>query len=106
MSGLMWYTYRALYDQHGCCNVLSEGGMRLSKREFTVANEYVYNRSSAARWIISHLYRNLHFVLAYWLSATLAIVLINSLIPILTGSAFDAVLQRNVSRLVVISLTL
>jgi ATP-binding cassette subfamily B protein len=78
----------------------------LSKREFTVANEYAYNRSSAVRWIVSHLYRNIHFVLAYLLAATLAIVLINSLIPILTGAAFDAVLQKNVNRLVAISLTL
>jgi ATP-binding cassette subfamily B protein len=80
--------------------------MGLSKREFTVANEYQYNRSSAVRWIISHLLRNIQFVLSYLLAATLANILINSLIPVLTGAAFDAVLQRSMSRLVTISLTL
>ena len=29
----------------------------MAKREFTVENEYVYNRTSPLRWVVSHVWR-------------------------------------------------
>lgn len=75
------------------------------KREFTVANEYQYNRSGPVRWIISHLLRYKHLVISFMLAATLTNVLY-AIIPILTGMAFSAVLQSAHSELLGISLSL
>jgi ATP-binding cassette subfamily B protein len=77
----------------------------LIKREFTVVGEYYYNRSSPVRWIISHLLRYIHLVISF----ILAVILTNTiyaLVPVLTGSAFNAVLQGDRSRLLSISLTM
>jgi ATP-binding cassette subfamily B protein len=64
----------------------------LLKREFTVAGEYHYNRSSAVRWIISHLLRYKHLILSFMLTVILTNILY-SVIPVLTGVAFNVVLQ-------------
>jgi ATP-binding cassette subfamily B protein len=77
----------------------------LIKREFTVANEYQYNRSGPVRWIISHLLRYKHLVISFMLAATLGNVFY-AIIPILTGMAFNAVLQSAHSTLPGISLAL
>ncbi|RMF00025.1 MAG: ABC transporter ATP-binding protein, partial [Chloroflexi bacterium] len=64
------------------------GQRKLSNREFTVANEYVYNRTSPLRWIISHVLR----YPALPLLAILATVINNlaySYIQVLIGQAFD-----------------
>jgi ATP-binding cassette subfamily B protein len=62
----------------------------LIKREFTVAGEQHYNRSSPVRWIISHLARYIHLVLSFIL-AVIVTNTIYALIPVLTGVAFNAV---------------
>jgi ATP-binding cassette, subfamily B, bacterial len=79
----------------------------LIKREFTVANEYQYNRSTPVRWIISHLMRYKHLILSFML----AVILTNTLyavIPVLTGVAFNIVLQGELAhnRLLEVSLAL
>jgi ATP-binding cassette subfamily B protein len=77
----------------------------LSKREFTIANEYVYNRASAVRWIVSHLARYKHLVICFFL-AIIVTNMLYVLIPVLTGWAFNAVLQNNYQSLLSISLML
>ena len=61
------------------------------KREFTVADEYHYNRSDPVRWIISHLLRYKHLIASYMLAAILTNILYAA-IPVLTGQAFNIVL--------------
>ncbi|HCI82259.1 MAG TPA: ABC transporter ATP-binding protein, partial [Ktedonobacter sp.] len=75
------------------------------KREFTVADEYSYNRSGPARWITSHLLRYKLFVLLFMFTAIMANVL-NASIPALTGVAFNVVLSNNERQLVLIALAL
>jgi ATP-binding cassette subfamily B protein len=63
----------------------------VEKREFTVANEYRYRRSSPVRWIVSHLLRYPQFPLG----ALLASVLNNwfySSIQVFVGRAFDVII--------------
>ena len=62
------------------------------KREFTVAGEYHYNRSSPVRWVITHLLRYKHLILSFILTVILTNILY-SVIPILTGLAFNVVLE-------------
>ena len=69
-----------------------------SKQEFTVVGEYQYNRSIPTRWIASHLLRYKHYAIGFILTALLANILINSFIPVLTGSAFDAVMHGDAGR--------
>lgn len=61
-------------------------------REFSIANEYRFNRASAARWILSHLLRYKPYVVWFLFSALMVNVFFAS-IPRLTGLAFDEVLQ-------------
>ncbi len=76
-----------------------------NNREFTVADEYLYNRRSAGRWITSHLLR-------YPLLPALVVVLsvsemgLFSYAPILTGQAFDLMLspQRSIAALTGVAL--
>ena len=79
----------------------------LSKREFTVANEYSYNRSSPARWIASHLLRYKHFLFGFMLLSITTNTLYAS-ISTLTGAAFNTVFQGEAARsgLLTIALTL
>jgi ATP-binding cassette, subfamily B, bacterial len=62
------------------------------KREFSVANEHIYNRSGPLRWILSHLLRYPHFLASFLIAATLTNVFFSA-IPRLTGLAFDEVLR-------------
>jgi ATP-binding cassette subfamily B protein len=64
----------------------------LIKREFTIANEYHYNRSNPVRWIASHLLRYKHLMLGFMLAVILTNILY-AVIPVLTGVAFNIVLQ-------------
>jgi ATP-binding cassette, subfamily B, bacterial len=78
-----------------------------AKREFSVANEHVYDRSGPVRWILSHLIRYPHFLASFLLAATLTNVLFSA-VPRLTGMAFDEVLQPepSPSRLLSIALSI
>lgn len=67
-----------------------------SKREFTVADEHVYDRSSASRWIISHLLRY-KVLLVVFLIAAISTNILFSALPRLTGLAFDEVLKSEPS---------
>jgi ATP-binding cassette subfamily B protein len=77
------------------------------KREFSVEDEHVYNRSGPVRWILSHLLRYPHFLVSFLLAATLTNVLFSA-IPRITGLAFDEVLkpQPNPGRLFTIALSI
>jgi ATP-binding cassette subfamily B protein len=66
----------------------------VSKREFTIADEYLYNRKSAARWIVSHLLRYKRFMLSFSLSS----IITNSFyatVPVLTGMAFNVLTEKH-----------
>jgi ATP-binding cassette, subfamily B, bacterial len=77
-----------------------------SKQEFTVTGEYQYNRFSPTRWIASHILHYKFYTAFFLLTALLANVLINSFIPILTGSAFDAVTHGEAGRDLLIHIAL
>jgi ATP-binding cassette subfamily B protein len=62
------------------------------KREFSVEDEHLYNRSGPLRWILSHLLRYPHLLASFLFAATLTNVLFSA-IPRLTGLAFDDVLR-------------
>src|SRR5207253_5888816 len=82
---------------------MSAGGACLSKREFTIANEYQYNLTNPVRWIVSHVLRYKRYIASF----VLASIVTNALyacVPILTGTAFNAVLQGAGSQLVNIAL--
>ncbi len=64
----------------------------MTNREFTIADEYHYNRAGPIRWILSHLLRHKFFLTTFILGTVLAQVL-QSLIPDLTGAAFTEVLR-------------
>ena len=78
-----------------------------SKREFSVAGEYTYNRAGPLRWIVSHLLRYPLLLTSFLCAATLTNVLF-SVIPMLTGQAFDAVLHTppDAQRLLLVALTI
>ncbi|MCK5921707.1 MAG: hypothetical protein KAG66_12250, partial [Methylococcales bacterium] len=70
----------------------NQDGVPLSKREFKLENEYEYNRSSPARWIMSHLARY------PWLPlAVIAAAVLNNFahaqIQVYIGRAFDLLEQ-------------
>jgi ATP-binding cassette subfamily B protein len=69
----------------------------LLKREFTVANEYHYNRAGPVRWIISHALRYKFFIASFLITIFLTNVC-TAAIPALTGAAFNAVLQGEAGR--------
>ena len=77
------------------------------KRESTVADEYHYNRSSPVRWITSHLLRYKHLILSFMLTVILTNILY-SVIPVLTGVAFNVVLEGESAHnsLLIVSLVL
>ncbi|MCL4298562.1 MAG: ABC transporter ATP-binding protein/permease [Anaerolineae bacterium] len=62
----------------------------MSKKEFTVANAYSYNRSSPRRWLLSHVLRYPLFPLGMLLAA-LVNNLFYSYIQIFVGRAFDLI---------------
>ena len=77
------------------------------KREFSVPDEVVYDRSGPKRWILSHLKRYPHFLISFLLAATLTNVAFSA-VPRLTGLAFDEVLRPDPSaqRLATLALTI
>ncbi|GCE10950.1 ABC transporter ATP-binding protein [Tengunoibacter tsumagoiensis] len=75
----------------------------LSKREFTVANEYVYRQSNPARWILSHLLRYKYVVIRYIILCIVTESLFISLAAF-TGNAFTAVTQGQSALLLQIAL--
>ena len=77
----------------------------MSKREFTVAGEYVYNRSGPVLWIVSHLARYKGLAIAFMLIAIFTNILFTS-IAVLTGRAFDNVLHADHNALVTTTLVL
>ncbi len=81
----------------------------IEKREFTVADEYRYNRASPARWIASHLLRYKHFLFGAMLCLLATNALYSSLAT-LTGWAFNVVTQQSVDAargsLVIIALSM
>ncbi len=64
----------------------------MANREFTLENEHAYNRSSAVRWILSHLIRYPVFPLIMLLGAIVNNVAYGS-IQTFVGSAFDLITQ-------------
>ena len=78
-----------------------------AKREFSVADEYQYDRSTPVRWVISHLVRYKIFLVSFILASILANVLFAA-VPAITGLAFDEVLQPEPSweRLLAIALAI
>jgi ATP-binding cassette subfamily B protein len=78
-----------------------------AKREFSVADEYQYDRSTPMRWVISHLVRYKIFQVSFVLASILTNVLFAA-VPAITGRAFDEVLQPEPSweRLLAIALTI
>ena len=71
------------------------------KREFTVTDEYRYNRATPTRWIISHLARYKFSVIGFMVAATLANIF-NAAVPALTGTAFDAVTKNSRTQLLMV----
>lgn len=79
----------------------------MSKREFTIANEYRYNQSNPRRWIISHVLRYKRFIASFVLASIITNTLY-VLVPSLTGEAFNVVAQGGAGRgeLIRIALTI
>jgi ATP-binding cassette subfamily B protein len=75
----------------------------LSKREFTIENEYHYNLTSPVRWIIAHLWRYKHLVLCYMLGSIMSNSVYAS-VSLLTGAAFNAVLSGSLDQLAYLAL--
>ncbi|GHO43975.1 ABC transporter ATP-binding protein [Ktedonospora formicarum] len=75
----------------------------MSKREFTVSNEYTYNHSSPTRWIISHLYRY-KFIVLFYMIVAITVNLAFSETRVLVGNAFDAVLRGDGAQIGIIAL--
>ncbi|MFL5698815.1 MAG: ABC transporter ATP-binding protein [Ktedonobacteraceae bacterium] len=71
----------------------------MSKREFTITDEYQYNHSSPVRWIISHVLRYKRYIASFMLASIVTNILY-ACVPLLTGMAFNAVLQGAGSQLV------
>ena len=85
--------------------VASNGSSTHSRREFTVAGEFVSDRRSPVRWIISHVLRNKLF-LSVFVGFTLLASILTSMTSVLTGQAFDEVLDGDGGRLGVIALAI
>src|SRR6202011_333806 len=84
---------------------ISTKGVSLLKREFTVTGEYQFNRASPVRWVASHLARYRQLIITFVL-LTLILNIMVSFMPVLTGLAFNAVLQGDRGQLVRVSLIL
>ncbi len=76
-----------------------------SRREFTVEGEFVSDRRSPVRWIISHILRN-KLALSIFIGFTLLASILTSMTSVLTGQAFDNVIDDDGSRLGVIALAI
>ena len=63
-----------------------------TRREFSVADEYQYDRRGPVRWIFSHILRYKGFVASFLAASTLTATLFSA-VPALTGRAFNEVLK-------------
>ena len=77
----------------------------MANREFTIAEEYHYDRRGAVRWIISHILRYKWYLFVFAGATLLSQVLI-ALLPTLAGRAFTAIVrpQPDLGALLVITL--
>jgi ATP-binding cassette, subfamily B, bacterial len=66
------------------------------RREFSIADEHVYNRNGPVRWILSHLLRYKGLLALFTVAAALTNILFST-IPRLVGVAFDEVLSPDPS---------
>lgn len=64
----------------------------MAKREFTIANEYTYDRRGPIHWVISHVLRHPAGIIRALSTMVLTIALFAA-IPYLTGVAFNEVLR-------------
>ena len=80
-------------------------GVPLEKREFTVATEYRYDRSSPVRWIATHILRYPWLPLASVLLA-IAVSLLGSSMYLMIGRAFDLILRPGATLRLLLQLTL
>jgi ATP-binding cassette subfamily B protein len=69
----------------------------VANREFSVADEYHYNRTSPVRWISAHVLRNRRFLASFVVASLLTNVLYAAL-RTFTGAAFDEVLRAHPDR--------
>ncbi|RIK44672.1 MAG: ABC transporter ATP-binding protein [Chloroflexi bacterium] len=69
----------------------------MDQREFTVADEYRYDRSSPRRWIVSHLLRY-KAILSGLVIFILLTAGLSTVVPWIVGSAFDEVLSASPDR--------
>jgi len=76
-----------------------------NRREFTVEGEFVSDRRSPVRWIVSHVLRNKLF-LSIFVGFTLLMSILTSFMSVLTGQAFDEVLDSDGDRLGIIALSI
>ena len=74
----------------------------MTSREFTIANEYVYNTSSTLRWLSSHIFRYPFIFILYLITMT-AMVTSESLSAIMVGRAFDTVINNEGARALTIA---
>ncbi len=80
-------------------------GKIVSKREFTLSDEYRYNRSGAIRWIVSHAMRYPLFPLVMLLMAVLNNYFY-SYVQVYIGQAFDVITQPDWSPRVLMGIAL
>jgi ATP-binding cassette subfamily B protein len=66
-------------------------------REFTVTGAREYDHSSPIKWLLSHVLQNKHLV-AGFAGSKLVINVLNSVIPVVTGIAFNEVLNGTADR--------
>ena len=65
--------------------------MVADQSEFTVDDQFRSNRAGPVRWIVSHLLQSKGYLTGF-LGGSLAMVVLNTSVPDLTGAAFDTVL--------------
>ncbi|HEY7022477.1 MAG TPA: ABC transporter ATP-binding protein [Ktedonobacterales bacterium] len=66
----------------------------VTKSEFTVAGERIYDRRGPVRWIVSHILRYKRWLATFILGTFLSTVVVST-VPALTGAAFNEVLKPN-----------
>jgi ATP-binding cassette subfamily B protein len=64
----------------------------MGNREFTIAEEYQYDRRGPVRWIVSHILRYKWYLFIF-IGATLLSQVLMALMPTLAGQAFSAIVR-------------
>jgi ATP-binding cassette subfamily B protein len=90
-----------LLGWRGACVSVAANG----RREFSVEGAFQSDRRSPVRWIVSHVLRNKGFVAAF-IGGTVLANILTSAGPVLTGRAFDDVLDNDGQRLGAIALAI